>query len=138
MNKEKSADTKTILIVDDELHIRALLEETLEEFVDNGVRLLVAEEGAKGLELALRYQPDLILLDIMMPKINGYEICEAIKKKHNLQHIYIILLTAKGQEADREKGFKVGADEYLTKPFDPDEIIRKVAGVLEVEFNGEE
>jgi DNA-binding response OmpR family regulator len=134
MKKEKEADSKTILIIDDELHIRALLEEVLEDFTDNGVRLLIAEDGAKGLELALAYQPDLILLDVMMPKMNGYDVCEAIKKKHNLQHIYIIMLTAKGQKADKEKGCEVGVDEYLTKPFDPDEIIKKASDVLGIEL----
>ena len=128
------ADDKTILIVDDEFHIRALLEETLEDFTDNGVRLLVAEDGATGLELALAHQPDLILLDVMMPKMNGYDVCETLKKKHKLENIYIILLTAKGQEADKEKGSEVGADEYLTKPFDPDEIVQKTSQILGVDL----
>lgn len=134
MNKEKNTNSKTILIVDDERHIRALLEEVLEDFTDKGVRLLLAEEGAKGLEMALTYQPDLMILDVMMPKMNGYDICETIKKKHNLQQIYIIMLTAKGQEVDKEKGREVGVDEYLTKPFDPDEIIKKASEVLRIEL----
>lgn len=125
---------KTILIVDDELHIRALLEEALEELTDIGVRLLIAEDGAKGLELALEYRPDLVLLDVMMPKMNGYDLCETIKKKHKLQHIHVIMLTAKGQEADKEKGRQVGADEYLTKPFDPDEIVSRASMVLGIEL----
>lgn len=127
-------NTKTILIVDDEPHIRALLEETLEDFVDNGVRLLIASDGVEGLTLALNKKPDLILLDVMMPKMNGYDICKAIKKKHKLSNIYIILLTAKGQEADKEKGEEVGADTYMTKPFDPDEIIRKTSEVLGIDL----
>ncbi len=132
--KKEDAAAKTILIVDDEPHIRALLEETLEEFTDRGVRLLIANDGAEGLELALAYQPDLILLDVMMPKMNGYDVCEMIKKKHNLQKIYILMLTAKGQEVDKEKGHAAGADEYLTKPFDPDEIVSKASAVLEIEL----
>jgi two-component system alkaline phosphatase synthesis response regulator PhoP len=132
--KDNDPTTKTILIVDDEPHIRALLEETLEEFTDIGVRLLIANDGASGLELALAHQPDLILLDVMMPKMNGYDLCEAIKKKYKLQKIYIVMLTAKGQEVDKEKGRDVGADEYLTKPFDPDEIVKRAAEVLEIEL----
>ena len=131
---EKDTAAKTILIVDDEPHIRALLEEALEEFTDRGVRLLMADEGAKGLELALAHNPDLILLDVMMPKMNGYEVCEILKKKHRLKNTYIIMLTAKGQEADREKGGDAGADEYLTKPFDPDEIVKRTSEILGLEL----
>ncbi len=131
---EKTASPKTILIVDDEPHIRALLEETLEEFTDSGVRLLIASDGAKGLEMALAYKPDLILLDVMMPKMNGYDVCETLKKKHNLKNTYIAMLTAKGQEVDKEKGRDVGADIYLTKPFDPDEIVQKACEVLGIEL----
>ena len=131
---EKETDTKTILIVDDEPHIRALLEETLEEFVDKGVRLLIANDGARGLELALAYQPELILLDVMMPNMNGYDVCETIKKKHNLKHVYVAMLTAKGQEVDKEKGRDVGADEYVTKPFDPDEIVKRASEILGIKL----
>ncbi len=133
MNKENAA-TKTILIVDDEPHIRALLEEALEEFEDVGVQLLIADNGAKGLELALAHQPDLVLLDVMMPKMNGYDVCRTIKKDKNLQHIYVIMLTAKGQETDKDKGCDAGADEYLTKPFDPDEIVSKASEILGIEL----
>ena len=133
MNKTDPAG-KTILIVDDEPHIRALLEETLEEFTDLGVRLLIAEEGAKGLELALTHKPDLILLDVMMPNMNGYDVCKSIKKEHKLQHVYVAMLTAKGQEVDKEKGRDAGADEYFTKPFDPDEIVRKASEILGIEI----
>lgn len=131
---QNDAGTKTILIVDDEPHIRALLEETLEDFSDLGVRILIAEDGAKGLELALAHKPNLILLDVMMPKMNGYDVCKSIKKDHMLNNIYIAMLTAKGQEVDKEKGHEVGADEYLTKPFDPDEIIQKASEVLGIEL----
>lgn len=125
---------KTILIVDDERHIQALLEETLEEFTENGVRILIADDGAKGLELAIANRPDLILLDVMMPKMNGYDVCEKIKKNQDLQNTYVIMLTAKGQEVDKERGRDVGADEYLTKPFDPDEIVQKASDILGIEL----
>ncbi len=122
--------TKTILVVDDERHIQALLEEALEQFTNKGVRLLMADDGSKGLELALAYHPDIIFLDVRMPKMNGYDVCEIIKKKHYLQHTYVVILTSKGQQVDEEKGYSVGADEYMTKPFDPDEIVRKTSEIL--------
>ncbi len=125
---------KIILIVDDERHIQALLEETLEEFTENGVRILLADDGAEGLELALANRPDLILLDVMMPKMNGYDVCERIKKNKDLKHTYVIMLTAQGQEVDKERGHEVGADEYLTKPFDPDEIVQKASDILGIEL----
>ncbi|MEW6087203.1 MAG: response regulator [bacterium] len=121
---------KTILIVDDEPYIRSLLEETLEEIGDKGVDIFIAENGEKGLELALAQKPNLIFLDVMMPRMNGYEMCEALKKKHNLMDVHVIMLTAKGQEIDRQKGVDCGANEYITKPFDPDEIVAKTNKIL--------
>ncbi|MDD5773888.1 MAG: response regulator [bacterium] len=127
-------NNKTILIVDDEPYIRSLLEETLEEIGDKGVDIFIAENGEKGLALALAHKPDLIFLDVMMPKMNGYEMCEAVKKKNKMESTHIIMLTAKGQEIDRKKGIDVGANEYLTKPFDPDEIVAKTAKILGIEI----
>lgn len=123
---------KRILIVDDELYIRVLLQETLEEFEDQGIELLSAGNGAEGWNLIQQNHPNLILLDVMMPRMSGYEICQRIKNDPALRDIYIILLTAKGQEVDRERGQEVGADEYVTKPFDPDYIIERAAQVLGV------
>ncbi len=125
-------DKKSVLIVDDEPYIRSLLEETLEEISDKGVDIFIAENGEKGLELALAHKPNLIFLDVMMPKMNGYEMCEAVKKKNKMES-HIIMLTAKGQEIDRKKGIDVGANEYLTKPFDPDEIVTKANKILGLE-----
>ena len=127
---KENVDTKTILVVDDERYIQALLEEALEQFTNKGVRLLMADDGSKGLELALRYHPDIIFLDVRMPKMNGYDVCKIIKEKYNLQHTYVVMLTSKGQQVDEEKGYSVGADEYMTKPFDPDEIVRKTSEIL--------
>lgn len=123
---------KRILIVDDELYIRALLQETLEEFEDQGVELLAAGNGTEGWNLIQQEHPNLVLLDVMMPRMSGYEICQRIKNDPALKDIYIILLTAKGQEVDRDRGQEVGADEYITKPFDPDYIIERAAQVLGV------
>lgn len=113
---------KKILVCDDEPHIRMLLEQTLEDLEDEGVEILVGTNGAEGLQLILEHKPDLVFLDVMMPKMSGFEVCERAKKEHGLTGVVIVLLTAKGQEVDREKGFAAGADEYLTKPFDPDDI----------------
>jgi two-component system alkaline phosphatase synthesis response regulator PhoP len=121
---------KKILIVDDEVHIRALLEQALEDLEDVGVELLSARDGEEGLQYARDEKPDLMFLDVMMPKKNGYEVCEAIKQDPDLKDIYIILLTAKGQAADKVRGEAVKANEYITKPFNPDEILQKARDIL--------
>lgn len=119
--------SKKILIVDDEPHIRALLEQTFEDLEDQGVELLLAKDGEEGLDLALSQTPEIIFLDIMMPKLNGYDACRQIKAQTSC---YVILLTAKGQETDRRKGLEAGADEYVYKPFDPDAVLNKALTIL--------
>jgi DNA-binding response OmpR family regulator len=123
-----------ILIVDDEVHIRALLEQALEDLEDEGVEIFLAQEGEEGLRVAREEKPDLMFLDIMMPKKNGYEVCKEIKGDAELKDIYIIMLTAKGQTADRERGEEVKANEYITKPFNPDEILQKASDILGVQI----
>ena len=119
-----------ILIVDDEAHIRMLIEQTLEELEDEGVEFLTAENGEKALELITTEKSQLVFLDVMMPKMNGMEVCRRVKKELLLNDVHIVLLTAKGQELDRQKGIEVGADVYMTKPFDPDAILSKARTVL--------
>jgi DNA-binding response OmpR family regulator len=119
-----------ILIVDDEAHIRILLERTLIDFEDEGVEILMAENGEEALELIKAEKPNLVFLDVMMPKMNGFDVCHVVKNELKMDDVYIVLLTAKGQEYDKQKGTEVGADVYLTKPFDPDEIRDKVEEVL--------
>jgi len=119
-----------ILIVDDEPHIRLLLEQTLEELEDEGVELFLAEDGEEGLRVIRQEKPDLVFLDVMMPKMNGYDVCQAVKNELGLKDVFVVLLTAKGQEVDKVKGKDVGADLYMTKPFDPDEIIGRAREVL--------
>jgi len=119
-----------LLIVDDESHIRMLIEQTLEDLEDEGVELLFAENGEQALELIQKEEPNLVFLDVMMPKMNGMEVCQKVKKELNLSDVYIILLTAKGQEVDRQKGLEMGADRYMTKPFDPDEMLSVAEEVL--------
>ena len=121
-----------LLIVDDESHIRMLIEQTLEDLEDEGVELLFAENGAEALEIIQEEEPNLVFLDVMMPKMNGMEVCHKVKKELNLDHVYIILLTAKGQEVDRQKGLDMGADRYMTKPFDPDEMLSVAEEVLNI------
>src|SRR5258708_38096030 len=121
---------KKLLIVDDEAHIRMLIEQTLEELEDEGVEFLTAENGEEALEIIQSENPQLVFLDVMMPKMNGMEVCRRIKKDLLLNSVYIVLLTAKGQELDRLKGQEVGADVYMTKPFDPEVILNKAREVL--------
>ncbi len=124
---------KKILIVDDEAHIRMLIEQTLEELEDEGVEFLSAENGEQALELIVAEKPQLVFLDVMMPKLNGMEVCRRVKKELLLDKVFIVLLTAKGQELDRLKGQEVGADVYMTKPFDPEMILAKAREVLGME-----
>src|SRR5678809_345123 len=112
-----------ILIVDDESHIRMLIEQTLEELEDEGVEFLTAENGEIAFNIIREENPQLVFLDVMMPKMNGMEVCRRVKKELELNNVFIVLLTAKGQELDRQKGQEVGADVYMTKPFDPEIIL---------------
>lgn len=121
-----------LLIVDDEAHIRMLIEQTLEELEDEGVGFLSADNGETALELIQSETPRLVFLDVMMPKMNGMEVCRRVKKELALDDVYIILLTAKGQELDRQKGQEVGADLYMTKPFDPEAILSKAREIFKL------
>lgn len=119
-----------ILIVDDEPHIRMLLEQTLEELEDEGVELLTAVNGEDALEKIRSEKPNLVFLDVMMPKKNGFDVCHEVKNDSEMPEVYIIMLTAKGQELERERAKEMGADLYMTKPFDPDEVLEKAKEVL--------
>lgn len=119
-----------ILIVDDEAHLRSLLQQTLEELEDEGVELLTATNGEEALAAIQASRPNLVFLDVMMPKLSGFDVCERAKQGLGLSDVYIVLLTAKGQEFDRQRGMDVGADLYMTKPFDPDAILLKAREVL--------
>jgi DNA-binding response OmpR family regulator len=119
-----------VLIVDDEHHIRLLIEQTLEELEDDGVELLTAADGEEALDVVRNHQPALVFLDVMMPKRNGYEVCRTIKQDWGMAGTTVILLTAKGQADDRSEGLAAGADDYITKPFDPDELLARARTVL--------
>jgi two-component system, OmpR family, alkaline phosphatase synthesis response regulator PhoP len=122
--------TPTILIVDDEPHLRMLIQQTLEELEDEGVELLTAANGEDALATIQSVQPNLVFLDVMMPKLSGFDVCQRAKQELGLSNVYIVLLTAKGQEFDRQRGQEVGADLYMTKPFDPDALLEKAREVL--------
>lgn len=121
---------KKILIVDDEPNVRILMEQVLEKLEDEGVELLLAVNGQEGLKTIQQERPDLVFLDVMMPKMNGLEVCRWVKNEPSLQNTYIIILTAKGQEFDKQKGIDVGADLYMTKPFRPKDVLEKSREVL--------
>ena len=119
---------KIILIVDDQGELRKLVRMTL-EFGD--YELHEAENGQRALELSKVIQPDLVILDVMMTgDINGYQVCEKLKQGQNKKVPYVLLLTARGQKSDIEVGERVGADNYLVKPFSPLELIDNVKKAL--------
>lgn len=113
-----------VLVVDDEVSIANIIAYNLKK---EGYEVVTAEDGERGLELALSEKPDLILLDIMMPKMDGYEVCRKIREKLNTP---IIMLTARADEVDKVIGFEMGADDYVTKPFGNRELIARVKAHL--------
>jgi DNA-binding response OmpR family regulator len=123
----------TVLIVDDEQHIRLLIEQALEELEDEGVEFLTAPDGEVALDVVANQKPQLVFLDVMMPKRNGFEVCRTIKQELALTGTYVVMLTAKGQAYDRQQGLEAGADEYVTKPFDPDELLATARRALNLD-----
>ena len=119
----RMADKKKILVVDDEPYIVELLKLRLES---NGYEVLIADDGDTGLEKAETEKPDLILLDVMMPTINGVEVCRLLKENQFTKHIPVILLTVKNQQKDRVLGLSAGSDFYIAKPYDPRDLLDKV------------
>ncbi len=124
-----------ILIVDDDPIIRNLLEQILEPFAEKGVELLTADNGLIALETVRKEMPALVLLDVMMPKMNGFEVCNIVKNELKLCDVYIIMLTAKGQESDKQKAKECGADLYIAKPFNIPKLIKKVDEVLRAKLS---
>ena len=121
-------DQRKILIADDNENIREALTYLLE---DEGYKLALARDGADTLKKVREFLPDVLFLDIMMPEMNGYEVCRAIKNDPKLRNTYVIMLTAKGQVFEQERGKEVGADEYIVKPFSPMEILSKIKNILD-------
>lgn len=118
---------KKILVVDDEEHIRELLKFNLEK---SGYIVYAADNGATGLELAKQKQVDLILLDLMLPEMDGFEVCKEIRRDNVIANVPIIMLTAKSEEIDKILGLELGADDYITKPFSIRELGARVKALL--------
>jgi len=116
-----------ILIVDDEKDIVKMLDYNLKK---EGFRVISAYDGEDALDMAAREHPDLIVLDLMLPGIDGLEVCKTLKKESKTASIPIIMLTAKTQESDKVVGLELGADDYVTKPFSPRELIARIKAVL--------
>lgn len=118
---------KKILVVDDEVDLVNTIRFSLET---EGYTVLVSYNGEDALNQARKENPDLILLDIMLPKLDGYKVCRLLKFDERYKHIPILMLTAKTQEKDKILGMETGADEYIRKPFDIDELMEKVKSYL--------
>lgn len=116
-----------ILVIDDELNIVELLKYNL---ISNGYKVIYSLNGIDGLNLAIENKPDCILLDVMLPGIDGFDVCKEMKKNKEIENIPIIMLTAKGDEFDKILGLELGADDYITKPFSIRELLARVKVVL--------
>lgn len=127
MDCKKGENHMDILIVDDEAYIQRSLSFV---FRKEGYEVDVASDGEEGLIKVREFKPKVIFIDVMMPKLNGFNTCKAIKSDEALKDIYVIMLTGKGQEIDKVRGLKEGADEFITKPFSPKEVVAKVKGIL--------
>jgi DNA-binding response OmpR family regulator len=125
--------TKTVLIIEDD---PTLLRGLADNFRARDYRVLTAVDGRRGLDVALADAPDLVILDIMLPKMNGYEVCESIRR--NQLDVPIIMLTVKGQEEDIVGGLELGADDYVTKPFSVRELLARAAAFLRRRGAGQE
>ncbi len=117
----------TILVVDDEKHIVELVKFNLEK---DGYQVLVAQDGLEAYNTAKKEKPDLIILDVMLPEMDGFEVCRIIQKDREIGEIPIIILTAKSEEIDKILGLEIGADDYITKPFSPRELLARVKARL--------
>jgi DNA-binding response OmpR family regulator len=119
---------KEILIVDDELGIVVPIQFLMEQ---QGYHVMIAQRGDEALDLIYKYKPDLVLLDIMLPGIDGFKICEIVRLNPNYRDMKIIFLSIKDREVDIAKGLALGADAYITKPFSNDELVEKIKVLLE-------
>ena len=123
--------SKEILIVDDEPGVVVAIQFLMEQ---QGHNALIAKRGEDALELIYKYKPDLVILDIMLPGISGWEVCEIIRLNPNYRNVKIIFLTARGAETEIARGLSLGADAYITKPFSNDRLVARVNELLESAF----
>jgi DNA-binding response OmpR family regulator len=119
--------SKTVLVVDDEAYIVTSLEYVMQSA---GFKVAIAHDGEEALARVAEIVPDLVILDLMMPKIDGFEVCEKIRANPLWEGIRIIILTAKGRDFERKKGISLGADDYMTKPFSTRDILKRVKELL--------
>jgi DNA-binding response OmpR family regulator len=119
--------TKKVLIVDDEPNIVAALEFLLQK---QGYAVKVADNGDEALAELDAFNPDLVLLDVMMPKVSGYEVCQRMRAQPKWRHIKIVMLSAKGREVEVSKGMSLGADLYVTKPFSSTELVATIGNLI--------
>lgn len=117
----------TILLIDDEDDIRELLEYNLKK---EGFKVLSADNGARGIELALMHKPDIVLLDVMMPEMDGVEVCEQLRSREETAHIFICFLTARNEDYSQIAGLEAGADDYIAKPIKPRVLVSKLKAIL--------
>jgi DNA-binding response OmpR family regulator len=121
-------DRKRILVVDDEIYIVHILEFSL---TMEGYTVLTASNGEEALKVIEQERPDLVVLDIMMPKLDGYEVCRQLRQDDRFSNLPVILLSAKGRPVDREAGLQAGADDYIAKPFSPRKLLEKIRELLD-------
>ncbi len=126
--------TKRVLIADDEPNIVAAIEFLLKQ---RGYEVHAAPDGSEALRIVEQVVPDLVLLDVMMPQTSGYEVCQAIRKRAEWRHIKIIMLSAKGRDAEVVKGLAMGADLYVTKPFSTRELMARIDELLDSRSDGQ-
>lgn len=119
--------SKTVLIADDEPNIVISLEFLLKQA---GYRVVVAHDGEEALEAIRRETPDLVLLDVMLPRLSGFDVCQKIRESPDWQDMRVLMLTAKGREVEVSKGLALGADAYITKPFSTQELLAEIASYL--------
>ena len=127
MQRGKEDMTKKVLICDDEPYVIESLSYLVKR---EGYQVITAEDGEDGFNKAKEILPDLIFLDVMMPKKSGFEVCQQLKKDERTKGIYIIILTARGEEFDEKRAKEAGVDEYITKPFSPRKLSEKIHGIL--------
>ena len=120
-----------ILVVDDEVYILHILDFSLGA---EGFDVITATDGEEALAKAQRDKPDLIILDVMMPRLDGYENCRRLKSDPGTKDIPVLLLTARGRDEDRQRGVESGADDYITKPFSPNKLINRVSDILGIKY----
>ncbi|MBN2735911.1 MAG: response regulator [Spirochaetales bacterium] len=128
-------DQKAILVVDDEMDIRELLSYNLEQ---EGYKVYKAGTGEEAISISNTEKCDLILLDLMLPGINGFEVCKKIKKTSTTSHIPIVMLTAKNEDHDIIEGFDIGADDYVTKPFSPKILLARIKNLMKQSLTDED